>query len=36
MPDLHVKDRLHPNAAGYKIRAEIINKYLDSLQLPKK
>jgi lysophospholipase L1-like esterase len=35
-PDLHVKDRLHPNAAGYKIRAAIINKYLDSLHLPKK
>ncbi len=35
-PDLHVKDRLHPNAAGYKIRAEIINKYLDTLKLPKK
>jgi lysophospholipase L1-like esterase len=35
-PDLHVKDRLHPNAAGYKIRAELINKYLASLNLPKK
>lgn len=35
-PDLHVKDRLHPNAAGYKIRAEIINKYLDSLHVAKK
>jgi lysophospholipase L1-like esterase len=35
-PDLHIKDRLHPNAAGYKIRAEIINKYLDTLKLPKK
>ncbi len=35
-PDLHIKDRLHPNAAGYKIRAEIINKYLETLKLPKK
>jgi len=35
-PDLHIKDRLHPNAAGDKIRAEIINKYLEPLQLPKK
>ena len=35
-PDLHIRDRLHPNAAGYKIRAEIINKYLASLKLPKK
>lgn len=34
--DLHVKDRLHPNAAGYKIRAELVNKYLESLNLPKK
>ncbi len=35
-PDLHIKDRLHPSAAGYKIRAEIINKYLETLTLPKK
>jgi len=32
--DLHVRDRLHPNAAGYKIRARIITAYLDSLKLP--
>jgi len=35
-PELHVKDRLHPNAAGYKIRADIVNKYLATLNLPKK
>lgn len=34
--DLHIRDRLHPNAAGYKIRAEIINKYLATVNLPKK
>jgi lysophospholipase L1-like esterase len=34
--DLHVADRLHPNAAGYKIRTELVGKYLDSLNLPKK
>jgi lysophospholipase L1-like esterase len=32
--DLHVRDRLHPNAAGYKIRARTITAYLDSLKLP--
>src|SRR5580704_2518405 len=32
--DLHVRDRLHPNAAGYKIRARIITACLDSLKLP--
>jgi lysophospholipase L1-like esterase len=35
-PELHVGDRLHPNAAGYQIRAQLINKYLASLNLPKK
>jgi lysophospholipase L1-like esterase len=35
-PDLHVRDRLHPNAAGYKIRTQFVTKYLDSLNLPKK
>ncbi|HEV8070082.1 MAG TPA: GDSL-type esterase/lipase family protein [Planctomycetaceae bacterium] len=34
--DLHIKDRLHPNAAGYKIRTQIVSKYLESLNLPKK
>jgi lysophospholipase L1-like esterase len=34
--DLHIADRLHPNAAGYKIRAEIVNRYLATLKLPKK
>lgn len=32
--DLHVRDRLHPNAAGYKIRARLITAYLDSLNVP--
>jgi lysophospholipase L1-like esterase len=32
--DLHVRDRLHPNAAGYKIRARLITAWLDSLKLP--
>jgi lysophospholipase L1-like esterase len=32
--DLHVRDRLHPNAAGYKIRERLITPYLDSLKLP--
>jgi lysophospholipase L1-like esterase len=32
--DLHVRDHLHPNAAGYKIRTRIITAYLDSLKLP--
>jgi lysophospholipase L1-like esterase len=35
-PDLHVRDRLHPNAAGYKIRTQLVTKYLESLKLPKK
>jgi lysophospholipase L1-like esterase len=35
-PELHVADRLHPNAAGYKIRTELVNKYLATLNLPKK
>jgi lysophospholipase L1-like esterase len=35
-PELHIKDRLHPNAAGYKIRTELVSKYLASLNLPKK
>jgi lysophospholipase L1-like esterase len=33
-PDLHIRDRLHPNAAGYKIRTELVGKYLASLNLP--
>ena len=33
--DLHVRDHLHPNAAGYRIRKRIITPYLDSLKLPK-
>ncbi len=35
-PDLHIADRLHPNTAGYKIRTELVNKYLATLNLPKK
>jgi lysophospholipase L1-like esterase len=35
-PELHVRDQLHPNAAGYKIRAELVNKYLATLNLPTK
>jgi lysophospholipase L1-like esterase len=34
--DLHVFDRLHPNAAGYKIRKEMILKYLESQHAPTK
>jgi lysophospholipase L1-like esterase len=34
--DLHVRDHLHPNAAGYKIRMRIITEYLESLKLPKR
>lgn len=34
--DLHIADRLHPNAAGYKIRREIILKYLESQHVPTK
>jgi lysophospholipase L1-like esterase len=33
--DLHVHDRLHPNAAGYKIRTRIITAYLESLKEPR-
>jgi lysophospholipase L1-like esterase len=32
--DLHVRDRLHPNAAGYKIRTRLVTAYLASLKLP--
>jgi lysophospholipase L1-like esterase len=32
--DLHIRDRLHPNAAGYKIRTQLITAYLASLKLP--
>jgi lysophospholipase L1-like esterase len=32
--DLHIRDRLHPNAAGYKIRTRLITAYLASLKLP--
>ncbi len=35
-PDLHIADRLHPNAAGYAIRAKLVTTYLDSLHLSKK
>jgi lysophospholipase L1-like esterase len=35
-PDLHIRDRLHPNAAGYKIRTALVSKYLESLHLAKK
>jgi lysophospholipase L1-like esterase len=34
--DLHIADRLHPNAEGYKIRTQLVSKYLQSLNLPKK
>jgi lysophospholipase L1-like esterase len=34
--DLHIADRLHPNAEGYKIRTQLVNKDLESLNLPKK
>jgi lysophospholipase L1-like esterase len=30
--DLHVRDHLHPNAAGYKIRTRIITAYLETLK----
>jgi lysophospholipase L1-like esterase len=32
--DLHIRDRLHPNTAGYKIRTGLITAYLASLKLP--
>jgi lysophospholipase L1-like esterase len=32
--DLHIRDRLHPNAAGYKIRTRLITAYLATLKLP--
>jgi len=35
-PELHIPDRLHPNAEGYKIRAKFIHKYLESQHIPKK
>ena len=34
--DLHIGDRLHPNAEGYQIRTQLVTKYLESLNLPKK
>jgi lysophospholipase L1-like esterase len=34
--DLHIKDRLHPNAAGYKIRTQLITQWLATLNLPTK
>jgi lysophospholipase L1-like esterase len=34
--DLHIKDRLHPNAAGYKIRTQLITPWLATLNLPTK
>jgi lysophospholipase L1-like esterase len=34
--DLHIKDRLHPNAAGYKIRTQLITPWLATLNLPAK
>jgi lysophospholipase L1-like esterase len=33
--DLHIRDHQHPNAAGYKIRAQLVGRYLESLHLPK-
>jgi hypothetical protein len=35
-PDLHIADRLHPNAAGYKIRTQLVTEYLASQKLPTK
>jgi lysophospholipase L1-like esterase len=32
--DLHIRDHLHPNAAGYKIRTRLVTAYLESLKLP--
>ncbi len=34
--ELHIKDRLHPNAAGYKIRTQLVARYLESLHLSKR
>jgi lysophospholipase L1-like esterase len=35
-PDLHIADHLHPNAAGYKIRTQLVTEYLASQKLPTK
>jgi lysophospholipase L1-like esterase len=32
--DLHIADHLHPNAAGYKIRIQLVTGYLASQKLP--
>jgi lysophospholipase L1-like esterase len=34
--DLHIRDHQHPNAAGYKIRAQVVGEYLKSLDLSKR
>lgn len=34
--DLHIADHLHPNAAGYKIRTQLVTEYLASQKLPTK